>query len=190
VNVGLLFGSFNPVHIGHLVIAESVLDEAGLDQVWLVVSPQNPFKQQASLLNEYERYIMCELATQTHDRLFASNVEFSLPRPSYTIDTLTHLAAHYPRYRFSVAMGADTLATVPRWKNAEALVRWYRLIAYPRAGAQVPAELAALAQWIDAPLLELSATAVRQRLQRGKSIRYLVPEEVRLYIEARCLYAA
>ncbi len=190
MNVGLLFGSFNPVHVGHLVVAESVLDEAGLDQVWLVVSPQNPFKQQAGLLNEYDRYLMCELATQSHDRLFASNVEFSLPRPSYTIDTLTVLAAQFPHYRFSVAMGADTLATLPRWKNAEAIRRWYPLIAYPRAGAEVPPELAAAARWIEAPLLEVSATALRDRLRRGRSIRYLVPEEVRLYIDARRLYVA
>lgn len=190
MKVGLFFGSFNPVHLGHLVIAQAVLNDADVDQVWLVVSPQNPFKNRAGLLGEYDRFAMCEMATEDHDRLSASNVEFALPRPSYTIDTLTHMAAHFSSYRFSLVMGSDNLAQLPRWKNHEALLRWYPLIVYPRPGAEVSPELEARAQWIDAPLLEVSSTRIREMLRQGKSIRYLVPEPVRTYIEARGLYAA
>jgi len=190
MKIGLFFGSFNPIHIGHLIIAETVLSDTDLEQLWFVVSPQSPFKQKEHLLGEYDRLRMCELATEDHDQLRASNVEFALPRPSYTIDTLTHLAEHYRDSQFSLVMGGDNLSQIHRWKNADALLRWYPLIVYPRREAEVPGGLQAKIEWVEAPLIEISATRIRERVQSGKSIRYLVCDSVRNYIEEHGHYAA
>lgn len=190
MNVGLYFGSYNPVHIGHLIIAQTMLETGGLDQVWLVVSPQNPHKQKASLAPAADRLRMCELAAEGNDRIFPSNVEFMLTQPSYTIDTLTHLAAKYKSYRFSILMGMDNLATLQSWKNYEAIVNYYPIFVYPRLGATMPETPYKHVTLVDAPILQLSATDIRARLAAGKSGKYLVPQPALEYILKNGLYGA
>jgi nicotinate-nucleotide adenylyltransferase len=137
VKIGLYFGSFNPIHIGHLIIASHVADHTEMQQVWFVVSPQNPLKPSSVLLNEYHRLHLVHLAIEDDLRLKASEVEFKLPRPSYTIDTLTYLQEKYPQHEFSVIMGSDSFQNLPRWKNFEQLVKNYAFIIYNRPGFEV-----------------------------------------------------
>jgi nicotinate-nucleotide adenylyltransferase len=189
MNIGLFFGSFNPIHTGHLILAQSALNLTDLDRVWFVVSPQNPFKKKKNLLSEYDRYAMVEIAVRGNDQFFASNIEFSLPKPSYTIDTLTHLADRYRSYNFSLIMGQDNLTHLHKWKNYEAILKYYRIFVYPRGGQP----LHALAEHesvhvFEAPLLDISATFIRKTIQDGHSVRYLVPEVVNTYIEDQGIY--
>lgn len=193
MKVVLYFGTFNPVHTGHLIIAESVLNETTAQQVWLIVSPQNPFKVRSQLLGEYDRLRLCELALEGNERIFPSNVEFMLPRPSYTMDTLTHLAAQYPTYEFGICMGQDNLYHLHKWKNYEALLKYYAVYVYPRLGYEPPANPQPQhghphVHTIDCPMLEISSTQIRNLLAGGKSIRYLVPEAVADYIYKHHLY--
>lgn len=189
MNVGLYFGSFNPIHAGHLIIAQSALNFTLLDVVWMVISPQNPFKPKQNLISEYDRLRMVELATEGQDRILASNVEFSLPKPSYTIDTLTYLADRYRSYAFSLIMGEDNLQHLQKWKNYEAIVRHYPIYVYPRGNSD-PALYAAwpTVKKIEAPLLDISATYLRELIRNHQSIRYHVPEKVYDYIEENRLY--
>ncbi len=183
LQIGLYFGSFNPVHNGHLILAQTALNETKLDYVWLVVSPQNPFKQKKNLLSEYDRLRMVELAIEDNINIQASNVEFNLPRPSYTIDTLTHLADKYRSYHFSLIMGKDNLQHIHKWKNYEAIINHYQLYVYPRENAQ-KSELDnhPRVKIFDAPYLNISSTYIRNTVKNGKSIQYMVPESVRQYI--------
>jgi nicotinate-nucleotide adenylyltransferase len=184
MKIGLYFGSFNPIHHGHLIIAQTALNQTPLDYVWLVVSPQNPFKQKRNLLPEYDRLKMAELATAGNDRLLPSNVEFSLPRPSYTIDTLTHLRDRYRSYEFALVMGQDNLQYLHKWKNHEALIKYYPFYVYPRQGTQPsPFDEHPNVQQIQAPLLDISATYIRDLVKGGQSIRYLVPDTVAEYVD-------
>lgn len=178
MNIGLYFGSFNPIHVGHCIIASHFIQSTPLDQVWLVVSPQNPFKPSASLLNEYHRLHLVKLALEGEPKLRASDVEFHLPRPSYTIDTMTYLAEKYPDHAFSIIMGSDGLQNLHKWKNAEALVKTYDIYVYKRAGYEANTQLAARLTVLDAPLLQISSTHIRDLLKEGKSARYLVPDKV------------
>jgi len=187
MRIGLYFGSFNPVHIGHLVIAEAAAEAGGFDQVWLVVSPQSPFKSKPSLLNEHDRLRLVELAVADNPRLEASNVEYGLPRPSYTIDTLDALERQFPSYQFSLVMGGDNLPTLPRWKAYDRL-RHYPIYVYPRPGESLDGHDLPHLHVIPSPLMDVSATAIRQRLQAGQSVRYLLPEPVRQYIADHGLY--
>jgi len=186
---GLFFGSFNPVHIGHLIIANFMATQTDLEEVWLVVSPQNPLKPKATLANDYDRLHLVHLAVEDNPRLRASNIEFGLPKPSYTIDTLTYLAEKYPKHQFSLIMGSDNLNSLPKWKNYEILLRDYSIRVYQRPGKPA-GELAEhpSVQIYEAPLLQLSATYIRSCLQEGKSIRYLVPEPVFQYLSDNRLY--
>lgn len=186
--VGLYFGSFNPVHVGHLIIAETLLNETNLNQVWLVVSPQNPFKEKKSLASEYDRFNMVELATQDHPYIKPCNVEFYLPKPSYTIDTLTHLTEKYPDYEFSLLMGEDNLENLHKWKNYEAILKYYDIYVYPRLGCQKVDMPSDRIKRIQAPILELSATAFRKLNAEGKNCQFMVTKEVYDYIQKNCLY--
>lgn len=188
MNIGLYFGSFNPVHTGHLIIASHVVNQTAVQQVWLVVSPQNPFKTSAGLLNEYDRLHLVNLAIDDETRIKASDVEFRLPRPSYTIDTLTYLREKYPQHQFSIIMGSDGFQNLPKWKNAELLIREYPIIVYKRPGFDITDTWNAQVQILDAPMLDISATLIRNNLKEGKSIRYLVPEKVREEIERNNYY--
>lgn len=187
--IGLFFGSFNPIHQGHLILAQSALNLTDLDKIWLVVSPQNPFKQKKNLLPEYDRMRLAELALQDQHNILPSNVEFSLPKPSYTIDTLTHLSDRYESYEFSLIMGEDNLQHLHKWKNYEAILKYYRIFVYPRLSAE-PAALLAHPQVhkFEAPLLNISATFIRQTIKTGGSVRYMVPKSVFEYIENNQLF--
>jgi nicotinate-nucleotide adenylyltransferase len=178
MKIGLYFGSFNPIHIGHLIIANHILNATDLQRVWFVVSPQNPFKQSSTLLNEYDRLHLVQKAVDPDDRLHASNIEFSLPKPSYTVQTLAYLAEKYPSYEFSIIMGSDSFQNLSNWKNAEVIIANYPILVYRRPGFEVENSIGAKAQFMDAPLLEISATHIRELIQQGKSIRYLVPEVI------------
>lgn len=178
MKIGLYFGSFNPIHNGHLVVANYVLNETDIQKVWLVVSPHNPLKQEKSLLNEYHRLHLVSLAVDKDDRIRATDIEFSLPRPSYTIDTLTYLTEKYPQHEFCIIMGADSFQNLSQWKNYESLVRDYPIYVYPRQGFDTTNTIGAKLNLIDAPLLQLSATYIRKCIAEGKSIRYMVPDAV------------
>lgn len=188
--VGLFFGSFNPVHVGHLIIANYIANYTDLDEVWFVVSPQNPFKEKKSLGNMYDRFEMVNLAIEGSDRLHASNIEFSLPQPSYTIDTLIHLAERYPNKEFALVMGEDNLVGISKWKNYEVILRDYHIYVYPRPGYDA-------GDWrnhpsvtmTETPYMELSSTFIRKAIKDKKDIRFLTPEKVVSFIDKKGLYS-
>ena len=188
MKIGLYFGSFNPIHIGHLIVAGYVANHTDMQQVWLVVSPQNPLKTSAVLLNEYNRLHLVHLAVEDDLRLKASDVEFKLPRPSFTIDTLTYLEEKYPQHQFSIIMGSDSFQNIHRWKNHELLLKKFPVIIYRRPGFEIKDKLNARITELDAPLLAISATEIRNHIKEGKTIRYLVPEKVREEIEQNRYY--
>jgi nicotinate-nucleotide adenylyltransferase len=178
MRIGLFFGSFNPVHNGHLIIANHVLNESDLDKIWFIISPQNPFKPVDSLLNNYDRLHLLNKATENDNRLKGSDVEFTLPRPSYTVTTLAFLKDKYPHDEFSIIMGSDSFQNLSKWKNYETIIKYYRLIIYKRPGFEIVNDLSANILLMDAPLLEISATYIRELVKRNKSIKYLVPENI------------
>lgn len=178
MEVGLYFGSFNPIHTGHLIIANHILNETSLQKVWFVVSPQNPFKPSSTLLNEYDRLHLVQKAIEKDDRLWASNIEFSLPKPSYTAHTLTYLKEKYPSHQFTIIMGSDSFQNLGNWKNAETIISNYPIIIYERPGFEVKNDLGAKVTVMDAPLLQISATHIRELVRTGKSIKYLVPTAI------------
>src|SRR5688572_25232232 len=178
MNIGLYFGSFNPVHVGHLIIANHILNETEIEKVWFIVSPHNPLKKESSLLNEYHRLHLVRLATEDDTRVKASDIEFNLPRPSYTVNTLAYLAEKYPEHSFSIVMGSDSFQNLKNWKNAAVIVKNYPIYIYIRPGFAVTNELNANIQIVDAPLLQISATHIRKLVREGKSIRYMVPDKV------------
>ncbi|HEX2609273.1 MAG TPA: nicotinate (nicotinamide) nucleotide adenylyltransferase [Flavisolibacter sp.] len=178
MKVGLYFGSFNPIHIGHLIIASHILNSTSLQRVWFVVSPQNPFKKSETLLNEYDRFHLVQKAIEGDSRLKASDIEFALPKPSYTAFTLIYLKEKYPQNDFSIIMGSDSFQNLGNWKNAEAIIRNYPLLVYERPNFPVENKWNAQVEVMQAPLLEISATYIRNLIAEGKSIKYLVPEPV------------
>ncbi|HCF63467.1 MAG TPA: nicotinic acid mononucleotide adenylyltransferase [Chitinophagaceae bacterium] len=188
MNIGLYFGSFNPIHHGHLIIANHIVQTMPLDEVWFIVSPQNPFKPAATLLNENHRYFLVQEAIEGEHRLKASNVEFHLPKPSYTIHTLTYLQEQYPKHRFHVIMGSDSFQNITRWKNGELILKNYPIIIYKRPGFVVEPVEGAHITIADAPLLEISSTHIRELIKRNQSIRYLVPDAVIREIEKGMYY--
>ena len=187
--VGLFFGSFNPVHVGHMILANFMATRTGLDEVWMVVSPQNPFKKAGSLARDHDRLHLVELAIGNTPGLRASRVEFDLPKPSYTIDTLAVLRDKYRTYEFSLIMGGDNLASLPKWKNHDIILRDYDIHVYRRPG-HAEGELVdhPRVKLYDAPLMHLSATYVRQCLRDGASVQYLVPDAVAAELEKSGLY--
>ena len=178
MKIGLYFGSFNPIHHGHLIIANHIVQETDLDQIWFVVSPQNPFKSNHGLLNEYHRLHLVNLAIEGEKALKASDIEFALPKPSYTINTLQYLGEKYPNHSFSIIMGSDSFQNIDKWKNAEVLMKRYPIYVYLRPGFEVRQDLPANKIELDAPLLQISATHIREMVRQGRSIRYLVPDKV------------
>ncbi|UEG50743.1 nicotinate-nucleotide adenylyltransferase [Ferruginibacter lapsinanis] len=178
MKIGLYFGSFNPVHMGHLIIANHIVNEGFADQVWMIVSPQNPFKKSNTLLNEYHRLHFIQSSVEGESKLKASSVEFKLPRPSYTIDTLTYLQEKHPEHEFSIIMGSDSFSNLSKWKNFELIIKNHLIYIYIRPGFDVVNTIGARIEIIDAPLLEISSTRIRELIKEGKSIRYLVPDQV------------
>lgn len=189
MKIGLFFGSFNPVHVGHLIIANFMATQTDLEQVWLVVSPQNPLKNKSTLARDRDRLNMVQAAIEGNELLRASNIEFKLPKPSFTIDTLAHLAEKYPQHEFCLIMGGDNIATLHKWKNFEVILRDYDIYVYQRPNYEA-GELAThpRIKFFDAPLMEISATYIRKCLSEGKSIQYLVPEEVLAYLKSAKIY--
>lgn len=188
MKVGLYFGSFNPIHNGHLIIANHVLQNTGMDAVWFIVSPQNPFKQNHTLLNEYHRLHLVQTAIEGETRMRAVDIEFKLPRPSYTIDTLTYLEEKYPEYEFSLIMGSDSLENIEKWKSGEVILKRYTICVYERLKYPTRHIEGAKIISIKAPLIEISASLIRSNIKSGKSIRYLVPDSVMNEIERSGYY--
>ncbi|VFA43352.1 nicotinate (nicotinamide) nucleotide adenylyltransferase [Chryseobacterium indologenes] len=190
--IGLFFGSFNPIHIGHLILANYILENSDMDELWFVVSPQNPFKDKKSLLNDHNRLDMVQLAVKNYPNMRASNVEFSLPKPSYTIDTLTYLHEKYPEYSFSLIMGEDNLDSLHKWKNADILIKKHHIIVYPRVfdGAKKDSEYLRHdnISLVKAPIIELSATEIRNMIKEGKNVRPMLPPEVFEYLDGSSFY--
>lgn len=189
MNIGLYFGSFNPIHVGHLIIANYIVQNTDMDQVWFIISPQNPLKKSASLLNEYHRLFLVQVSIEDEPSLKASDIEFRLPKPSYTIDTLTYLTEKFPTNHFSVIMGSDSYQNLDQWKNYQQLIDNYSIIVYERPGFAPTSKYAnGRFNFIKAPLLEISSTYIRKMVKEGKSIRYLVTEKVREEIERNGYY--
>lgn len=188
MKIGLYFGSFNPVHIGHLIIANHAVNETDLNQVWFVVSPQNPFKQSASLLNEYHRLHLIKSAIDGENNLRASSVEFNLPNPSYTVDSLAYLKEKYPQHEFSILMGSDGFQNLNKWKNHNVIVNNHHIYIYKRPGFEITETHGASVSLLDAPLLEISSTYIRELIKNKKSIRFLVPDIVKEEIDIGAYY--
>ncbi|HJS54672.1 MAG TPA: nicotinate (nicotinamide) nucleotide adenylyltransferase [Chitinophagaceae bacterium] len=188
MNIGLYFGSFNPIHTGHLIIANHVLNETKIEKIWFVVSPQNPFKESKTLLNEFDRLHLVRLAVQDDNRMRSSDIEFNLPKPSYTTNTLAFLSEKYTEHKFSIIMGSDSYQNLDKWKNFEAITANYPIYVYRRAGHETIRTFDKPPTILDAPLIQISASQIREYIRTGKSIRYLVPEIVREEIETRKLY--
>jgi nicotinate-nucleotide adenylyltransferase len=187
--IGLFFGSFNPIHIGHMIIANIMAENTDLNKVWFVVSPQNPFKPSKGLLHEFDRFDMVKAAIADHYKLEVSDVEFSLPKPSYTIHTLAYLTEKFPGKEFKVIIGEDNLESFEKWKNHEQILDQYGLYVYPRPHV-TNSELKRHpnVKMIEAPLLDISATYIRNCIKNNKSIRYLVPEPVEQLIRLKHFY--
>jgi len=188
MEIGLFFGSFNPIHIGHLIIANHVLNETQIEKIWFIVSPQNPLKKSNSLLNEFDRLHLVRLAVQEDNRIKYSDMEFGLPKPSYTSNTLAFLSEKYPDHRFSIIMGSDSYQNLDKWKNFEMIISNYSIYVYKREGHEIKFLFDQKPIILDAPLIEISASQIRGYIKSGKSIRYLVPEIVREEIETRKFY--
>lgn len=189
MKVGLFFGSFNPVHVGHMIIANFMVQHTDLDQVWMVLSPQNPFKKRNTLANDYDRLHLLNLAIGDHDTIRSSNVEFSLPQPSYTIDTLTYLHELHPTYDFSLIMGGDNLSSFHKWKNYEQIIEAHDIYVYKRS-TESDHQFVGHKRIIikEAPLLNLSASYIRAQIKENKSVEYLVPDRVYEYLKDTKIY--
>lgn len=186
---GLFFGSFNPIHLGHLVIANYMANYTELKEIWFVISPHNPLKQKAGLADMYDRLEMARLATENAPHLKVSDIEFKLPQPSYTVDTMAHLKEKHPEKEFALIMGADNLASLKKWKNYEVLLQNHQIFVYPRPNADV-------SEWVNhpsivmtqTPQMDISSTFIRQAIKQQKSIQFLVPDAVIDFMDKKSLY--
>lgn len=190
MNIGLYFGTFNPIHVGHLIIANHMAEFSGLDQVWMVVTPHNPLKQKSTLLNDRQRYEMVFLATEDYPKIKPSDIEFHLPQPNYTVNTLAHLQEKYPDFRFSLIMGEDNLNSLHKWKNYEWILDNHYIYVYPRISetAEIPFKDHPKIHKIDAPVVEISSTFIRESLKNKKNVRPLLPETVWKYLDHNNFY--
>ncbi len=188
MQIALFFGSFNPVHVGHLIIAQSIVDLPNIEQLWFVVSPQNPFKQKKSLLAERQRYNLLQMAIEHNDQLKVTDIEFGLPKPSYTVDTLAYMGEKYPQHQFHLVMGSDNLTHLHKWKNADILKANYPIIVYPRPAHPVEEHPDIQLTVVEAPLLNISSTFIRQRIKAEKNINFYLPESVAQYVDEMGFY--
>ena len=189
--VGLFFGTFNPIHIGHLIIGNHFVEYSDLNEVWFVVTPHNPHKKKSNLLDDNHRLTMVRIAVEDYPKLKASNIEFDLPQPNYTVNTLIHLEEKYPDHRFSLIMGEDNLKSFHKWKNYDVILNRHSIYVYPRiSNGEV------LKKWlkekavilVDAPIMELSSTEIRKSIQLGKNIKPLLPHAVWTYLDEMNFY--
>ncbi|WP_048908379.1 nicotinate (nicotinamide) nucleotide adenylyltransferase [Pedobacter sp. V48] len=189
MKTGLFFGSFNPIHTGHLVIANYMASFTGLKEVWLVVSPHSPLKNKNGLTNMYDRLEMAKLAIENSEKIRVSDIEFGLPQPSYTIDTLAYLQEKYPGKEFVLIMGADNLVSLKKWKNYEILLKNYQIYVYPRPGIDI-------GEWenhpsiiiTETPQMDISSTFIRKGIKEGKNVQYFAPDNVLAFIESKNMY--
>lgn len=189
MKIGLFFGSFNPVHIGHMVIASYMAEYTDLDQIWLVVSPHNPLKQKDSLLDDLHRLQLVKIAIDDYRKLKACNIEFELPKPSYTVNTLTYLHEKHPEHVFALLMGADNLVTFKKWKNWERILEMTEIYVYPRRDSDGGELLHhPKVKVVGAPMMDISATFIRESIRQGKDVRYLLPDAVWKYIREMHFY--
>ena len=189
IKTGLFFGSFNPVHIGHMAIANYMVEFSDIEELWFVVSPQNPLKKKMTLLEDYHRLELTRLAVGDDERFFVSDIEFSMPKPSFTIDTLTYLKENQPNREFSIIMGADGLKNFHKWKNAELLAEQYPRLIYPRPGTSQEESLSHKKIVLtDAPLIEISSSFIRKAIRDEKDVRYFLPEKTYKYIRDMHFY--
>ena len=190
MKTGLFFGSFNPVHIGHMIIANHMIQYTDLKEIWMVVSPHNPLKSKASLAKDSDRLHLVQLAIDDNPHIKASNIEFSLPVPSYTIDTLIHLQEKYPKREFCLIMGGDNVESLPKWKNYELLLQNYDIYVYERSGynTTLAEDNPRIKIVKDVPMMDISATFIRNAIRDKKSIQYLVPEKVFDYLDGSQMY--
>ncbi len=191
MKIGLYFGTFNPIHVGHLIIANHMVEHADLNQVWLVVTPHNPVKKKSTLLDDYHRLQMVFLATEDYPKLKPSDIEFKLEQPNYTVNTLVHLEEKYPIHEFSLIMGEDNLKSFHKWKNYEAILEHHEIYVYPRISVEdenLEFKNHSKIHMIDAPVVEISSTAIRSNIKLGKNVRPLLPSKVWEYIDHNLFY--
>lgn len=187
--IGLFFGSFNPVHIGHMIIANFMVEHSDLDMIWMVVSPHNPHKEKKSLAKDHDRLHLVDLAIGGNTGIKASDIEFSLPKPSYTIDSLTYLKEKYPHHEFCLIMGGDNLGTFHKWKNYEKILENHNIFVYNRPGYELgDLQNHESVTILEAPLLSISASYIRKQIKEGKNIQYLVPDVVWEYLSGSSMY--
>ncbi len=201
MKIGLYFGTFNPIHIGHLIIANHMAEYSGLDQIWMVVTPHNPLKNKDTLLDDYQRLQLVFLATEDYPKIKPSDIEFKLSQPNYTVNTLAHLQEKYPEYVFSLIMGEDNLKSLHKWKNHEIILQNHEIYVYPRISLELDTSLKGeLAKqnssfkthpkihFIDAPIVEISSTFIRGNIKKKKNVQPLLPSKVWEYIDHNNLY--
>lgn len=189
--VGLYFGTFNPIHIGHLIIANHLVEHTNLEEVWLVVTPHNPFKKKNTLLADHHRYQMVEVAVEDYPKLKASKIEFGLPQPNYTINTLTHLQEQYPKHDFNLVMGEDNLQSFYKWKNYEIILENHDIFVYPRIYQNKKETVLRnhkKIHIIDAPIVELSATFIRKSIKEGRNIKPMLGCSIWKYLDEMNFY--
>jgi nicotinate-nucleotide adenylyltransferase len=191
MKIGLYFGTFNPIHVGHLIIANHMAEFSGLDQVWLMVTPHNPLKQKSSLLDDHKRFHLVDLATENYPKIKASDFEFKLSQPNYTINTLAHLEDKFPQHQFSLIMGEDNLKSLHKWKNYETIIENYLIYVYPRISNEVSIldlKNHKNIQYIAAPIVEISSTFIRESILNKKNVQPLLPQKVWEYIDYNNFY--
>jgi len=188
MKIGLFFGSFNPIHIGHKVIASYLVDFTDLDRVMFVVSPQNPLKQKISLLDQYHRLQIIRSEIEDNSKLEVSDIEFDMPKPSYTIDTLVRLKEKYPENDYSIIMGSDNLQNFHKWKNYEQILEDYSIYVYPRPGYEISGSHKNIHLIEGVPQMEISSSFIRKSIKEGKDISYLMPEKAWIYTDEMNFY--
>jgi len=189
MHIGLFFGSFNPVHIGHMALANYMLSFTEMDEVWLVVSPQNPLKNKNQLLDQNQRLVLVNIAIDDHPKIKSSNIEFGLTQPSYTINTLAHLKEKYPQHTFSLIMGQDNLQSFNKWKNYEEILKSFQIYVYPRPNcAKSEFDVHLNIHITEAPMMDISATFIRSAIKNKKDIRFFLPSKVWEEIDAMNFY--
>lgn len=190
MTIGLYFGTFNPIHIGHLIIANHIVEHTNLDKIWFVVTPHNPLKNKKTLLDNYQRLEMVHIATSPYDKLGVSNIEFGLPQPNYTINTLEHIKEKHTNHTFALIMGEDNLKSLHKWKNYELLLKNYEIYVYPRVTKLSDNNLSnhSTIHFVDAPIVEISSTHIRKNIKEGKNVEPLLSTEVWKYIDEMNFY--
>lgn len=195
MKIGLYFGTFNPVHLGHLIIANHLAEFSDLDQVWMVVTPHNPFKKKETLLDDYQRLQMVNLAIEDFPKIQSSDIEFKLPQPNYTVNTLVHLKEKYPQHEFALIMGQDNLKSFHKWKNYDVILQNHELYVYPRISSEPEEETfkknptySAKIHLIEAPIVEIASTFIRESIKKRKNVVPMLPQKVWEYIDHNNLY--